>query len=217
MTDSECSLIWIRVLKSRFRIGVQTLITKVSLILHDLGLCPFRNINYIDQHKNEFPVDNLTKLHAKETKKKIIQRHEKLRTCPWLNDKNEFRKVINKPWIPLHETTKYLPEAEVLPDFLTHLTGGIEELKTTTYECNVLTFVNEVQQLQELGIIDESDPEIEMDPESQLILATTNSENDFASKISDVHNKLSKQGRHPVGRMGLFHLMGLVKYLAKNG
>ena len=53
-----------------------------------------------------------------------------------------------------------------------------------------------------------------MDPESQLILATTNSENDFASKISDVHNKLSKQGRHPVGRMGLFHLMGLVKYLA---
>ena len=94
------------------------------------------------------------------------------------------------------------------------MTGGIEELKTTTYECNVLTFVSEVQQLQELDIIDESDPETEMDPESQLILATTNSENDFASKISDVHNKLSKQGRHPVGRMGLFHLMGLVKYLA---
>ena len=63
LTDSESSLIWICVLKSKFRIGVQTLITKVSLILHDLGLCPFKNLNYIDQHKSNFPVDNLTKLH----------------------------------------------------------------------------------------------------------------------------------------------------------
>ena len=51
LTDSESSLIWVRVLKSRFRIGVQTLITKVSLLLHDLDLCPFKNLNYIDQHK----------------------------------------------------------------------------------------------------------------------------------------------------------------------
>ena len=151
LTDSECSLIWIQVLKSRFRIGVQTLITKVSLILHDLGLCPFKNLNYIDQHKSNFPVDNLTKLHSKETKKRIIQRHEKLRTCTWLNDKHELSKVINQPWIPLHETTKYLSEAEVLPDFLPHLTGGIEELKTSAYECNLLTFINEVQQFHELS------------------------------------------------------------------
>ena len=41
LTDSECSLIWTRVIKPRFRIGVQALITKVSLILHDLNLCPF--------------------------------------------------------------------------------------------------------------------------------------------------------------------------------
>ena len=34
LTDSECSLIWTRVIKSRFQIGVQTLITKVSLILY---------------------------------------------------------------------------------------------------------------------------------------------------------------------------------------
>ena len=38
LTDSECSLIWVRVLKSRFRIGVQILITKVSLLLHVLNL-----------------------------------------------------------------------------------------------------------------------------------------------------------------------------------
>ena len=90
LTDSECSLIWVRVLKSRFRIGVQTLITKVSLILHDLGLCPFKNLNYIDQHKNKFPVDNLTKFHPKETQKRILLRHEKLRTCTWLNNKYEL-------------------------------------------------------------------------------------------------------------------------------
>ena len=125
--------------------GVQTLITKVSLILHDLGLCPFKNLNYIDQHKNNFPNDNLTKLHPKETQKRILLRHEKLRTCTWLNNKYELIKIINQPWVPLHETTKYLSEAEVLPHFLPHLTGGIEELKTSTYECNLLTFINEVQ------------------------------------------------------------------------
>ena len=72
----------------------------------------------------------------------------------------------------------------------------------------MLTFVSEVQQLQELDVIDELDPEIEIDPESQLVLAINNSEDEFASQISDIHNRLSKQGRHPVGRMGLFHLMG---------
>ena len=77
-------------------------------------------------------------------------RHEKLRTCTWLNNKHELIKVIDQPWVPLHETTKYLSEAEVLPDFLPHLTGGIEELKTSTYECNLLTFINEVQQFHEL-------------------------------------------------------------------
>ena len=131
-----------------------------------------------------------------------------------MNDKRELKKVINQPWIPLHETTKYLSEAEVLPDFLTHLTGGIEELKTSAYECNVLTFVNEVQQFQELSSIAEPDSETEINLESQLILVTTDSENNFMSQISDVHKKLSQQGCHPVGRMGVFHLMGLVKYLA---
>ena len=94
------------------------------------------------------------------------------------------------------------------------MTGGIEELKTTTYECNVLTFVSEVKQLQELNVINELNPENKTDPESKLILAINNSDDEFASQISDIHNRLSKQGRHPVGRMGLFHLMGLVKYLA---
>ena len=79
LTDSECALIWVRVLKSRFRIGLQTLTTKVSLILHDLGFCPFKSQNYIDQHKNNFPVDNLTKLHPKEKRKRILLRHEKIK------------------------------------------------------------------------------------------------------------------------------------------
>ena len=29
-----------------------------------------------------------------------------------------------------------------------------------------------------------------------------------------MHKKLSQQGHHPVGRMGIFHLIGLVKFLA---
>merc|ERR1711895_156777 len=74
---------------------------------------------------------------------------------------------------------KYLPEAEVLPDFLPHLTGGIEELKTTTYECNVLTFVSEVKQLQELNVSNELNPENKTDPESKLILAINNSEDEI--------------------------------------
>ena len=95
-------------------------------------------------------MDNLTKLHPKETHKRIHLRHERLCTCTWLNNKHELIKVIDQPLVPLHETTKYLSEAEVLPDFLPHLTGGIEELKTIPYDCNYLTFINEVQQFYEL-------------------------------------------------------------------
>ena len=98
LTDSECSLIWTRVIKSRFRIGVQTLITKVSLILYDLNLCPFKNLNFINQHEHDFPVDNLTKLHPKESHKRIEARHQKLRKCSWLEDKYNLIKVIDKPW-----------------------------------------------------------------------------------------------------------------------
>ena len=177
-------------------------------------MCPFKNLNYIDQHKSNFPVDNLTKLHPKETKKRIIQRHEKLRTCTWLNDKHKLIKVINQPWIPLHETTKYLSEAEVLPDFLPHLTGGIEELKTSAYECNLLTFINEVQQFHELSTTTDPHYETNSNLNSQLILATTHSLSNFMTQISDVHKRFSQQGRHPVGRMGIFHLIDLVKFLA---
>merc|ERR1711955_86294 len=150
MTDSECSLIWIRVLKSRFRIGVQTLITKVSLILHDLELCPFKNINYINQHQYEFPVDNLTKLHIKENHKRIETRHIKLRSCAWLDNKYDLIKVIDQPWSPTHETKKYIQEAEPLPDFVSHLEGGIEELKTTSTDgSNLLTFINEITEFSD--------------------------------------------------------------------
>ena len=150
LTDSECSLIWTRVIKSRFRIGVQTLITKVSLILYDLNLCPFKNLNFINQHEYDFPVDNLTKLHNKETHRRIEIRHDKLRKCSWLNNKTDLLKVINQPWSPAFEATKYLAEADVLPDFEAHLEGGIEELKHSSINTdNVLTLINEISQLSE--------------------------------------------------------------------
>ena len=66
LTDSECSLIWARVLCTRFKIGVQTLITKLNLRLFDLNLCPFKNLTFIDQSKYKFPVDAVIKLNAKE-------------------------------------------------------------------------------------------------------------------------------------------------------
>ena len=34
------------------------------------------------------------------------------------------------------------------------------------------------------------------------------------TQISDLNHKLGKQGCHPVGRQGIFHLMGLVKFAA---
>ena len=34
------------------------------------------------------------------------------------------------------------------------------------------------------------------------------------TQISELNQKLSKQGQHPVGRKGIFHLIGLVKFAA---
>ena len=95
-----------------------------------------------------------------------------------------------------------------------HLTGGIEELKTTPYGCNFLTFINEVQQFHDLDTASVFSPDSQQDPPGNLILATTHSSSDFMTQISDLNQKLSKQGRHPVGRQGIFHLMGLVKFAA---
>ena len=34
------------------------------------------------------------------------------------------------------------------------------------------------------------------------------------TQISEINKQLNKQGRHPVGRKGIYHLMGLVKFVA---
>ena len=84
LTDSECSFIWARVLRTRFQIRVQTLIMKLTLTIFDLNLCPFKNMMFIDQTPRKFPVDALTKLHSKESFKTIQKQHEKLKDCDWL-------------------------------------------------------------------------------------------------------------------------------------
>ena len=219
LTDSECSLIWIRVIKSRFRIGVQTLITKVSLILHDLGLCPFKNINYINQHQFEFPVDNLTKLHAKENPKRIEARHKKLRSCDWLGNKHDLLKVIDQPWSPLHETKKYILEAEPLPDFVSHLEGGIEELKTTSNDgSNLLTFINEITEFSDNSpedfLMPEKDISLYSNSDPENIILNIQEKSDFMNQIIEVHKRLKKVGRHPLGRNGVYYIFGLVKFAA---
>ena len=91
---------------------------------------------------------------------------------------------------------------------------GIEELKTTPYGCNFLTFINEVQQIHDSDTASVFSPDSQQDPPGYLILATTHSSSDFMTQISYLHQKLSKQGCHLVGRQGIFHLMGLVKFAA---
>ena len=45
-----------------------------------------------------------------------------------------------------------MSEAEPFPDFISHLEGGIEELKTSSSEnSNLLTFINEVSQFSEIS------------------------------------------------------------------
>ena len=183
-------------------------------------MCPFKNINYINQHQFEFPVDNLTKLHSKENPKRIEARHEKLRSSNWLGNKYDLLKVIDQPWSPLHETKKYVLEAEPLPDFVSHLEGGIEELKTTSTDgSNLLTFINEITQLSD-NIPDNSqnlDKDITLysnaDPEN-IILNNVQEKSDFMNQIMEVHKRLKKVGRHPLGRNGVYYTFGLVKFAA---
>ena len=78
----------------------------------------------------------------------------------------------------------------------------------------MLTFINKVQQFYELDTTSVSYCDPYPRPESSLILTTTHSSSDLMTKISDLNQRLSKQGRHPVGRQGIFHLIGLVKFLA---
>ena len=175
--------------------------------MHDLNLCPFKNINHINQHEFDFPVDNLTKLHSKENPKRIEARHEKLRSCKWLYNKYDLLKVIDQIWSPLHETKKYVSEAEPLPDFVSHLEGGIEELKTTASDgSNLLTFINEITQFSDT-IPDNTQsynnnmiPYSDKDPEN-ITLINIQSKSDFMSQIIEVHKRLKKEGRHPLGGM----------------
>ena len=91
------------------------------MILYDLNLCPFKNINHLNQHSFDFPVDQLTKLRNKETPKSIEKRHIKLRKCSWLYSVKTLLEVINFPWFPQHEAKEYVPITEPLLDFEPHL------------------------------------------------------------------------------------------------
>ena len=103
-------IIWAHVLCTRFKIGVQTLITKLTLTLFDLNLCPFKNLNFIDQTTYKFLVDALTKLNPKESFKTINDRHQRLRDCDWLNSRDSLLEVINILWVLKHEAQTYMQE-----------------------------------------------------------------------------------------------------------
>ena len=113
-----------------------------------------------------------------------------------------------------------MSEAEPIPDFLSHLEGGIEELKTSSFECsNLLTFMNEVSQLSELdfskyNLNAHHNSTSNNSSTENIVLTTTLGESDFMTQIFEVHKKLSRDGRHPVGKNGVYHIFGLVKFAA---
>ena len=107
-----------------------------------------------------------------------------------------------------------MSEAEPLPDFVPHLDRGIEELKITSFGCNLLTFINEVEQLSDLDMPQINSNDTHTNSSGDLVLVTTHSSADFMTQISEINKQLNKQGRHPVGRKGIYYLMGLVKFLA---
>ena len=77
-----------------------------------------------------------------------------------------------------------------------------------------MTFINEVQQFHELDTTSVPYSNPHQDPPGNLILTTTHSSSDFMTQISNLNQRLGKQGHHPVGRQGIFHIIGLVKFLA---
>ena len=212
LTDSECSLIWARVLQTRFKIGVQTLITKLTLILYDLNLCPFKNLNFIDQTTYQFPVDALTKLNPKESFKTIQERHKRIRECDWLNCKDTLLEVINKPWIPKHEAQTYMQEAEPLADFKYLLESGINQLKTDikpSQSTNIITFYNELNNLY-----DPIEPNLNKNPNdenSDLIpVFTIQNENiqTLSDQILEIYDNQRKLGRNIIAKHGIYYIFG---------
>ena len=107
-----------------------------------------------------------------------------------------------------------------MPDFISHLKGGIEELKTSSSEnSNLLTFINEVSQFSEISFTSLNSDVDYMLPSSELIskniiLTNIHGESDFMSQITEFHKKLKKEGRHPQGRNGVYHIFGIIKFAA---
>ena len=86
-----------------------------------------------------------------------------------------------------------MSETEPLPDFVSQLEGGIEELKTTsTKNSNLLTFINEISQLSEISSDSLNSDANYMVPSTDLaseniIPTNIHGESDFISQITEVH------------------------------
>ena len=98
--------------------------------------------------------------------------------------------------------------------------GGIEELKTTSNDgSNLLTFINEITQFSDnipdniKNLDKDITPYSNTDPEN-IILTNIQGKSDFMNQIMEVHKRLKKVGRHPLGRNGVYHIFGLVKFAA---
>ena len=80
-----------------------------------------------------------------------------------------------------------MSEAEPLPDFISHLEGGIEESITTSSEnSNLLTFINEISQFSEISSDSLNSNDNYMLPSNDLtseniILTNIPGESDFMS------------------------------------
>ena len=79
--------------------------------------------------------------------------------------------------------------------------------------------MNEVSQLSEMDFshynlnADHNFPSNNL-PNKNIVLTTTHGESDSITQITEVHKKISKEGRHSVGRNGVYHIFGLIKFAA---
>ena len=128
--------------------------------------------------------------------------------------KESLLEVINKPWIPQHDTRKHIQETEPLSDFQYLLESGINELKTedieTSKTTNILTFHNELTHLYD------NNDTYSNTKNFIPFLSIKNIEAETLNKeILETYKQQRKKGRNIIAKHGVYYTFGLVYFIAQ--
>ena len=117
--------------------------------------------------------------------------------------------VINFPWFPQHEAKEYIPITEPLLDFEPHLQSGINELKSSHSVSNFIILQNELTQLKEGDLpnyqpfgASSSSPRKISRTKNMCVLTNIESPSNLMDDINQLHEHLTRELRHPLGRGG---------------